>query len=307
MGSRISGLPALCLMLWAPAAYAAPLPESVAGMIRAAAADDRETLRTVVKVAKKAHPDSVAEIDALAAVASGEAAPGTSAAASGTPAAAPEPGGLLGGWQGEAELGGTIKTGNTDETGVSAGLELATDGPRWARDLNIKIDRKSESGELTTDRYFLAYSHQRKLTPRLYVAGVLWGERDIFAGYEYRFSESLGLGYRLFDRPGLKLRVEAGPALRQAEYLSQDFDSNVAARAAGYLAWRLTPRLNYTQSLVAYLDSTNSTLLAASALTTKLEGRLSARFSYEVRHEAAPPADREQTDTTTRLTLVMDF
>lgn len=300
MGSRISGLPALWVLLWAPAAHAVPPPDSVAEMIRAAASDDRETLSTVVRVAKKAHPQSIAEIDALAAAASGEAARVS-------PSAPPKPDGLESGWRGEVELGATLKTGNTEEKGGAAAILLEKDGPRWARELNLKVDRKSESGQLTTDRYFLAYSQQRKLSPRLYLVGVLWGERDTFAGYEYRFSESVGLGYRVLDRPTIQLRVEAGPALRQAEYLSEGYDSSVAARAAGYLTWRLTPRLNYTQSLVAYLDSTNSTLLAASALTTKLEGPLSARFSYEVRDEEDPPPGRQPTDTTTRLTLVLDF
>jgi putative salt-induced outer membrane protein len=264
-----------------------------------AASDDPATLRAVVKAAKKANPGSDAEIDALAAASAKRATAEKATQAANA--------GFFGGWTGTVELGGTIKTGNTEERGIAAAIEVEKDTPKWDEDLNITIDRKTEDGQLTTDRYFLAYSSQRKLSPRLYAVGVLWGERDTFAGYEYRFSESLGLGYRLLDRPDLKLRLEAGPALRQAEYLSNNYDSTIAARAAGYLTWRLGPRLQFTQSLVSYLDTQNSTLLAASALTTKLQGRISAKASYEVRHEANPPQGRQKTDTTSRITLLLGF
>ena len=48
-------------------------------------------------------------------------------------------------------------------------------------------------------------------------------------------------------------------------------------------------------------------MIGDAAVTTKLQKRLSARASYEVRHEAAPPVGRKNTDTTTRLTLVFTY
>ena len=298
MSKWISRIAAASLTLAASTARTAPLPQPVVDMIEAAS-DDPETLKAVVKAAKKANPNSLAEIDAQAAAMTQRAAAEKARRAANA--------NFFHGWSGEVELGGSISTGNTDETTLAVAVDLERETPKWGHDLNLTVDRKRESGETTKDRYFLAYSSRRKLSPRLYAVGVLWGERDRFAGYDFRFSESLGLGYRLLDRPALKLRVEAGPALRQAGYLSNDYESTVAARGAGYLTWKFSPRLEYTQSLVTYLDAKNSTLLAASALTTKLRGRISARASYEVRHEEAPPQGRQKTDTTSRATLVVGF
>jgi putative salt-induced outer membrane protein len=298
MSKWISRIAAASLTLAASSAHAALLPQPVADLIEAAS-DDPETLKAVVKAAKKANPGSVAEIDAQVAALTQRAAAEKARQASNAS--------FLDSWSGKVELGGTISTGNTEERNFAAAVGLDKETPKWGHDLNVTVDRKRESGELTKDRYFLAFSSQRKVTPRFYAVGVLWGESDRFAGYNYRFSESLGLGYRFFDGPGLKLRLEAGPALRQAGYLSNDYESTVAARGAGYLTWRLSPRLEYTQSLVTYLDTKNSTLLAASALTTRLQGSISAKASYEVRHEADPPQGRQKTDTTSRVTLVFGF
>lgn len=289
---------ATALTLAAHAAGAAPLPPGVAEILDAAA-DDPDTLTAVVKAAKKANPAAAADIDAHVAALTAKAAAQKAAIAATQ--------GFLEGWSGKGEIGGSISTGNTDDMGGVISLALEKQTPVWGHDLNVTIDAKEEDGKTTKDRYFGAYSLQRKLTPKLYVVGVLWGERDRFAGFNYRFSESLGVGYRVFDSPKLKLRLEGGPSVRQAEYLMTGKETTVAARAAGYLSWQFMPRVEFSQSLVTYLEKHNSTVLASTALTTKLQKQVSARASYEVRHEQDPPDDREQTDTTTRLTVVFNF
>jgi putative salt-induced outer membrane protein len=279
-------------------ALAAPLPQDVMAIIDAAA-DDPSTLGAVVKAIKKAHPADAAEVDAYAALS------GKRLAEAKRQQVADQS--FFEGWTGKGELGGSISAGNTDDHGVSAALAFDKKTEAWEQDANLSINFKSENQETTTDRYFATYAVRHNLRPRLYAVGVLWGERDRFAGHNFRFSEGIGVGYRLLDRPRLALRVEGGPALRQSDYLVTGYEATVAARLAGYLRWQISQRLEFSQSLVTYLDTANSTVLAASALTTNLYGNLSARASYEVRHEEDPPQGREPTDTTTRATLVFSF
>lgn len=280
------------------AAHAAPLPPAVADILDAAA-DDPATLRAVVKAAKKANPDSVAEIDAqVAALTTRVAAEKAEQAASQN---------FFEGWTGKAEVGGSISTGNTEDYGVAASMALNKKSPKWEHDINLSVNFKNEDDKTTTDRYFATYGIIRNLSPRLYAGGILWAERDRFAGHNYRFSEGVGLGYRLMKGPSLTLNVEAGPALRQSDYVVEGFEATVAARLAGYLTWRISPRLELSQSLVTYLDTKNSTVLATTAVTTKLEGPFSARASYELRNEQDPPDGRENTDTTTKATLLYNF
>lgn len=298
MGRWIAVGLGLAAALAAHVAHAEPLPQAVADILDAAA-DDPETLAAVVKAARKANPGAAADIDAHVAAlrVRADARKAEQAATKG----------FFGGWTGKVEFGGSISTGNTDERGGVVSLALDKQTPRWGHDFNLSVDSKQEEDKTTKDRYFGAYSLQRKLTPRVYAVGVLWGERDRFAGYNFRFSESLGLGYRLVETPTLKLRAEVGPALRQSEYLTTGYETTVAGRLAGYLSWRILPRLEFSQSLVTYLEEKNSTVLASTALTTVLQRRISLRASYEVRHEEDPPNDRKNTDSTTRATLVFSF
>ena len=104
-----------------------------------------------------------------------------------------------------------------------------------------------------------------------------------------------------------KSRVEAGPALRQANYVETGPEHSASLRAAEYFTWAFAPRNQLRQSLVAYWEGGNSTVIGSTALTTTLYEALAARASFEVRYESQPPRDRENTDTTTRLTLVYSF
>ncbi len=58
---------------------------------------------------------------------------------------------------------------------------------------------------------------------------------------------------------------------------------------------------------MAYLEDLSNSLESTTALTTRLTGSLAARFSVNVRYESDPPLGREQTDTTTRASLVYSF
>jgi len=279
-------------------AGAAPLPPDVAAMI-SAASDDPATLSAVVRVAKRTNPASIAEIDLLVGDLQPKATPGRNPGL--TTAVQPQ------GWRGKGEIGGGVSTGNTDQQSLALGLDLEKDMARWWHSVDATADLQREDGEMTKERYFLALASHYKVTRRFYAVGVLWGESDRFAGYHSRFSESLGIGYRLADRPGLKLRVEGGPAARQADYIDTGHETSFAFRAAAYLSWKFAPGAQFTQRAVGYLEQANSTLIATSAITTKLNDTLAARASYEVRYESAPPRSRKHTDTTSRLTVVYGF
>ncbi len=294
----ISAATAVALALAAHPAHAAPLPRAVADIIDAAA-DDPDALSVVARAVKKANPGAAADVDAHVAALTARVAAEKARQVADL--------GLFEGWTGDIDLGGAINTGNTDDRSLTAALVLDRETPVWEQQVNLRVSFKSEDGDTTTDRYFLTYAIIRNLNARLYVGGMLWAERDRLAGHNYRFSEGLGLGYRLVQTLGLKLSAEGGLALRQSEYLVRGHEATVAARLAGYLTWRIAPRLEFSQNLVTYLDTKNSTVLARSALTTRLQGNLSARASYEVRYEDNPPEGRELTDTTTRATLAFDF
>ena len=298
---------ALLAALAAPAVAAAdPIPAGVASMIEAAAKDPAK-LKVVADIAKQTNPASAAEIDArVAEINAAAEAARIEKLSSQT---------FLEGWTGQGEAGGFVSTGNAEESGLALGLGLKKESLKWRHRVDAIADYRETEGVKTKERYFAGYEGNYKITDRLYAVGALSWEKDVFAGIDRRFAESLGIGYRVIDQKTLHLDVDASVAARQTEYVrpqvsipGKDYsESTIGGRLGGRLVWDINENTSLSEVAVAYLDSRSNTLESTTALTTRLSGSLAARLSFNIRNESDPPLGREQTDTTTRASLVYSF
>ncbi len=298
---------ALLAALAAPAVAAAdPIPAGVASMIEAAAKDPAK-LKVVADIAKQTNPASAAEIDArVAEINAAAEAARIEKLSSQT---------FLEGWTGQGEAGGFVSTGNAEESGLALGLGLKKESLKWRHRVDAIADYRETEGVKTKERYFAGYEGNYKITDRLYAVGALSWEKDVFAGIDRRFAESLGVGYRVIDQKTLHLDVDASVAARQTEYVrpqvsipEKDYsESTIGGRLGGRLVWDINENTSLSEVAVAYIDSRSNTLESTTALTTRLSGSLAARLSFNIRNESDPPVGREQTDTTTRASLVYSF
>ena len=290
------GLAAVALV--ASAAQAEPIPAPVAAMIEAAAGDPAK-LAVVADIAKQTNPASAAEIDARVAQINQTAAKAREERLASQK--------LLQGWKGQGEAGGFISSGNTENRGLAVGINLSKETRRWKHGLRAIVDYQEDQGITSRERYFAGYEGNWKFNGRGFAVLALSWEQDRFTGFSSRFTESIGIGYRLFDSPRFTLSIDGGPALRQTEFTNGLSENTLAARAGLNARWAINERVSLTQTATYYADNVNSSLLSLTQFTARLNGRLSARLSFQLNNEANPPAGRENTDTVTRATLVYNF
>jgi len=278
----------------AHAAHAEPLSPSVEAMIREAAKGD--DLAAVVKVAKATNPQSTAEIDDLIASLKAEA----TAAHEEKLARA----GIFDAWSGSGQLGFSTTSGNTHDTGITVGLALAKDGLAFRHKFNALADRQTSAGLLTRNRYLANYELDYKFNDRLYAYGLGGWERDPFAGFTRRFSESVGAGYSMLKTDSLNLDLTEGPAFRQTRLVTGIDKNETTARGGLDFGWKVFDKVTFTENAAIYIDSQWT---STTALTGALGSKLSARLSFDVTHEDKPTAGRKATDTATRASLVYGF
>ncbi len=281
------------------------LPAPIAEMIRAA---DPAQLNTIAALARRTQPQAIAEIDAMVA----EIRAAQEAEKERKRALATK--GFTNGWEGEAAVGATFTTGNTDQQGASGKVDLVKQGLTWRHRLFAEADFQESDGLRTRERYGASYQADHRFSPRFYTFGFIGWESDQFAGFHRRFTESTGFGWIAAERARLRLAFEGGPALRQTRFvydaLEPDADrsrNELSGRGKINLRWTVIGDLIFTEDAGFIVGSGNDTLFANSALTTKLVGNLSTRVSFDVKHETAPPDDRVKTDTITRMSLVYKF
>lgn len=287
---------AIGVLFLASQAAAAPVPPETERLIRAATPAQ---IDVVAAVAKTANPNSAPEIDAL--VASIKAA----AAEMRRQQLATQS--VFQGWGGEGQLGGSVTSGNTEDTAFNVGIALNRQGLMWNHH-NAIADFQKSDGETTREAFRASYQLDYRISDLWFAYGLFQWERDKFALLDRRFTESLGVGYTVLNTAPFSLILDGGVALRQTQYINPDREeSDVAGRVTAKFAWDLRPGLRFTEEAGGLFGGTTSTLYSRSALTVAVFGALSARASFDVNYESEPPPGVETTDTITRFALVYSF
>lgn len=287
------------------------LPQAAREMVETAiATGDPDKVRTVLEIARQTYPVGEAELDQLEAgfkanrqriVAAEEARKRESLRNAGP----------LEGWTGKGEFGALASNGNSEDLGVTAGFRANRVGISWRHRINARFDFQSSDGDTTRERYLFSYEPSFDLSAQAFVFGLAQFEKDEIQGFSSRYSASSGVGWRPFDRDGLRLELKAGPAWRRTvlvdPMMESEDDTYLAGLGAVELEWRIADSLTLTESANAFVHSGNSTFAALTGLEAGLGSRLKARLSYSIEHDTDPPENTKPTDTLSRISLIYDF
>ena len=315
MRKNLYAIPLLAAVTSAP--VQAELPEPVKAMIDAAIeSGDPATVQAVTSVARQTNPDDAEEIDALLASFNQEQAQ-LAAAQAAEKEEAIRTASLLENWSGKGEFGAFRATGNSSNTGVTAGLSLKRQGIDWTHKLRGRADYQRNNGVTSREQYFFAYEPNLKVSERMFVYGLAQYERDRFQGFSARYAISGGIGYKFIDEPDIQLSAKVGPAYRVTDFVNGDSESRIAGLLGVDFDWSITDRLKLTHetnavaetggSATVIVDSNNTSLNFVTGLNAKVSDKLTTRFSYAVEYDSNPPAGSENTDTLSRVTLIYDF
>lgn len=289
-------------------ALAAPLPEPVRAMIETAlATDEPQTVAAVIAVAKRANPDSVAEIEAMTADHERDLAAKAQAKAEAERERLASAG-VLSLWRGQVELGGSWSTGNSRTLGLYGAAKLKRSGLDWQHDLSLRADYQRSDGQTATERAVAAWQPRYKISPSYYAYGLTQYEHDRFLGYQHRLTAGAGLGVVAVNNPSLRLEFDAGPAYRYTSFYDGAPDEQrMAGRGGLNMKWTPWPRLTLAQEVAVYVEKQNTTAASTTSIETLLFGPLKGRLSYNVQYERDAPTDQKRTDSVSRASLVYSF
>lgn len=293
-----------------------PVPDAVGRMLSAASTDP-DRFRSVLETALAAWPDEKGRILALARPLAPEGFDFSAYAdmpeqqeAVPAEAAAPVERGFFAGWdvEGEASLGLSVTSGNTEEQAFAAGFSMdAKPGEDWLHHVDFTADFARRSGETTKERYLGNYELSYFIWENGYVYGLFNGEHDAFSGFSYRLSESVGLGYQVIGTEATEWSLEGGPGVRQTKPVDGDMEHEILFVANSDFSHNFTQNLLATNRTTVFAGSDRTTIRNIIAFETEVLSALTARLSFEVKHDTNVPEGREKTDTLSKVTLVYPF
>lgn len=221
-------------------------------------------------------------------------------------------------WTGEGSLSAGLNTGNTETSDVGIGVKMSHETQIWNNSFELIADYGTQDGTETKNRAFIAGQSNRTLSDRLFAFGRVSHEVDEFSGFEIRSFAGGGLGWQVFEDGPFTWSVEGGPGIKfdrikasmegvppvMVPARSDESFSVIAASRAG-LVFNDAVKLGNDTNLI-YAD-TSTQIGNKTTLTALLTKRLSARVSFEVRHDTDPQPGFEPTDTASRFSLVYAF
>lgn len=207
-------------------------------------------------------------------------------------------------WTGEGAFSAGNTTGNTETSDYGLALKLGREGEVWTHAVEAAADFGKTNGIETQNRLYTAYQLDRKINDKLSAWGRGSWEKDEFSGYNSRSFVGAGLGYIAVDNEQTKWVLSGGSGVKFDDPITGSSETSIAFRAGSRFSHAFNDNVTFSNDTDVISASSSTQLANTTAVTAKLMEKLSARFSFEVRHDTSPPPAIEKTDTATRISLV---
>ncbi len=210
---------------------------------------------------------------------------------------------------GAVDLGASLSSGDTQERAFSARIEARQRlGGRWRHELAVEGDWARRSGATSQQRLTGDHRLFYALSERATVFQFLRGEYDRFAGFDYRITESIGVGYDVISHPRLTWHLEGGPGIRFIALAdSPAMAQEPIARLSSELTWRLRPDWTLENQSSAFLGGEGNTLENKISLEARINSALFGRVSLHLRYDTKELAGTSKLDTLTKFSIGYRF
>lgn len=220
--------------------------------------------------------------------------------------AAPEP---L--WTAKLALSYVATTGNSETTTLGSAFEAKRRPDPWGLDLTASYDRAEDSDVVESERAAGGVRARRALCERWELFGEATGESDEFAGIDLRVVLTTGGTVHALLGPVHRLDFDLGLSWTDEDRVEPEPDVDFAGALAGLdYSWKISERAAFGQRLASFPSFDRSSdwrLESATTLEAAMTERLALQLAYEVRHSNEPVGGRDDTDTTTRMSLVLNL
>lgn len=214
-------------------------------------------------------------------------------------------------WTTEIGLAYVATTGNTETTTFGSSFDSERRPEPWGVHLFATYDRAEDGDALRSERAYAGLRGKRALGERWQLFAEATGEQDEFAGFELRTVLASGATVHALLGPRHLLDFDLGLTWTDEDRVPPAEDESFLGALAGMTyEWKISERSGFNQRLVAYPNFETSSawrLESFSTLEAALNDRLALRLAYELRFQNEPVGDRDETDTTTRASLVVSL
>jgi putative salt-induced outer membrane protein len=207
-------------------------------------------------------------------------------------------------WNAAAELGFIKTSGNSETETLNAKFNSETSYNLWTHKLLLEALKSASDDVRSAEKYRVEAQSDYALNDASYAFGLANWENDNFSGLNYQAAAVIGYGYKALDTDTMKLSFEAAPGYRITEDENNNTEEDAIIRLAEIFSWTISETSTLDQNLKVESGDSNTETRFGVALTNQINGSLSMKVGYNIKHnsDVAPGADK--TDRETAITLV---
>jgi len=203
--------------------------------------------------------------------------------------------GLTSGWDGAANVGFSLTSGNTKTALVTAGIraEKSGDKDKWTTYLNALWNRNRVGGlnVTTSNAIWGGLRYDRNLTKKWFAFASFDFERDKPQRLNFRSVVGAGLGYHLIKSERTELDLFSGAAWNRTWFLDAGNTSSAEVLIGNSLKHKFNDRVKFQQGFIVYPNLTNTgdyRFVFDSTLSADLTKRIGWFVTVADRFNSAP-------------------
>lgn len=213
-------------------------------------------------------------------------------------------------WKSNIGLSYVATSGNSDTNTLGFDLKVERRPEPWGFEFLANFNRAEDNGDLTAERYYAGGRAMRSLSERWEVFAGLSGEKDEFAGFDLRALVEGGVTYHALLGPKHLLSFDGGLTWTDEDRIVPPDVSYFGGVAGLHYEWKISDTASLYERLLFYPnfdDSSDWRLSSDTGLQVSMTSLLAVKLGYELRYRNQPIGDADDTDTTTKASLVFTF
>ena len=214
-------------------------------------------------------------------------------------------------WKTKLGLAYLATSGNSETETLGASLLVTRRPEPWGLEIAASYDRAETDDVVESERALAKVRVRRALGESWELFGEASGEQNEEAGIDQRLLLSAGATFHALEGPEHLLDLDAGLTWTDEDRVAPAADASFTGGLAGLrYEWKFSERAAFRQQLLGFWsfeESDDWRLESLTALEAALTGRLALTVGYDLRYANQPIGGREDTDTTTRVALVLNL
>ena len=218
-------------------------------------------------------------------------------------AAPPEPA-----WAVKLGLSYLATSGNSDTSSLGFDAGVVKRPEPWGVELTAQFNSAEQDGQKTAERYFAGVRATRAWTDRWDAFVGLSAEQDEFSGIDLRGLVEAGVVYHALLGPRHKLDLDVALTWTDEDRVPPNVDDSwIGGLLGARYELAVSDSAAFSQQLRYYPnldDGGDWRADSVTALTAAINQQLAVRLSHEIRYRNQPIGAIDDTDTTSKVSLV---